>query len=547
MLDTVIIGGGLCGLALARNLHRQGRSVALFEARQRLGGRILSASGAGMVMDLGPTWFWPATQPLMTGLIDELKLASLEQYDDGAMLHLRDPDKKPERVEGKRVHEGARRLAGGMAAMIDALAAELPASLIHFEHILTRLRDRDDHVALEFVAGDDIVEYATRHVALAVPPRLLEQNVRFEPDLEEPVREAMRGAETWMASQAKVMVGYDRPCWRDAGQSGSAFVTHEQAVIGEIFDACNDAGSQAALGGFVALSPELRVSFSIGLPILIANQMEQVFGPALGEGEQHVQDWATEPFTCSALDITSFSVEHADMANPMLRRAQWGGKLHMGGSETAAHGAGYMEGALDAALRIERELNRSLAAMSAVQAAAGHPAPTVDAVLSLNATSLARFAAWVAGQGDVVFDGYRQRLNRSLAMQQTDQLTQRAILEAIEDAFDRALDALEELDFDMSAATVERGRSSLMPELQAPFREFLKSALDDVIAFNRTSCALSNFPDEHRLSKDYERVILRDIAAAWQEFLLSANRLLLAKAGAPSRAARGRGLTNLRP
>ena len=60
MLDTAIVGGGLCGLVLARSLRRQGRVVALFEARPRLGGRILSVTGAssGLAMDLGPTWYW---------------------------------------------------------------------------------------------------------------------------------------------------------------------------------------------------------------------------------------------------------------------------------------------------------------------------------------------------------------------------------------------------------------------------------------------------------------------------------------------------------
>ena len=539
MFDTVIVGGGLCGLVLARNLHRLHRSVALFEARPRLGGRILAAP-AGMAMDLGPTWFWPQTQPLMTRMIEELGLASLAQYDDGAMLHLRDADKKPERVENKRVHEGARRLAGSMSALVDAVAADLPAAVIHLDHMLTRLSDRSDHVELGFVAGDDVVEFATRHVVLALPPRLLAQNVRFEPDLEEPVKEAMRGAETWMAAQAKVVVGYERPVWREAGASGSAFVTHEQAVVGEIFDACDATGSKAALGGFVALSPELRASFRVGLPVLIESQMQQVFGTALGEGEQHFQDWATEPLTCSAADLASFSAEHADKANPMLRRPQWGRKLYLGGSETAGQGAGYLEGALEAARRIERELIRVMAIAPQDDGTSATPA-------TLNDRSFARFAAWVSLQSDVVFDSYRQRLNRSLAMQQTDQLTQRAILESMEDAFDRALDALDGLEFDMSGVTVERGRSSLMPDVQAPFRELLKSALDDVIAFNRTSCALSNFPDEHKLSRDYERVILQDIAAAWQEFLLSANRLLLAKAGTAKAPARERGLTSLRP
>jgi hypothetical protein len=37
--DTVIVGGGLTGLFLAHRLHHSGKSVALFEAREMLGGR----------------------------------------------------------------------------------------------------------------------------------------------------------------------------------------------------------------------------------------------------------------------------------------------------------------------------------------------------------------------------------------------------------------------------------------------------------------------------------------------------------------------------
>ncbi len=72
----------------------------------------------------------------------------------------------------------------------------------------------------------------------------------------------------------------------------------------------------------------------------------------------------------------------------------------------------------------------------------------------------------------------------------------------------------------------------MTPGVQQPFGSLMESILDDVKAFNRTSCALSNFPDEHHLSREYLQVILRDIAAAWLEFSLAANRLLVAKAQA---------------
>jgi monoamine oxidase len=531
MLDTIIVGGGLCGLVLARGLRRQGRDVALFEARQRLGGRIKSVvdAGSGLGIDLGPSWFWPDTQPLLKGLIAELGLAGIPQHDDGSMLHLKDPDKLPERIEGKKVHDGAHRLSGGMAQLVDALAADLPPDLARLNHELTGVSDRGDHVAVTFAAGGDIVEYRARHVILAVPPRLLAERVRFEPELDEATLEAMRSAETWMAAQAKVVIAYDRPFWREAGQSGNAFVTHEQAVIGEIFDACVADAAGAALGGFLALSPQLREDFSAGLPMLMDNQMQQVFGAALDGGEQHYQDWATEAYTCSVLDRTSRQrAEHADVANPMLRRAQWDNKLYLGGSETASSGAGYLEGALDAARRIERALRARYEAAVSISEAA----EISNDAASVNAASLARFGRWVAAQSEATLDGYRNRLNRSLAVQQRDQLTQRAVLESMEEIFDKALLVLEGLTFDMGAVMVERGRSSLMPEVQRPFGDLMQSVLDDVIAFNRTSCALSNFPDEHHLSKEYRQVILRDIAAAWQEFSLSANRLLLARTNA---------------
>jgi monoamine oxidase len=534
MLDTAIVGGGLCGVALARNLLRQGRVVALFEARERLGGRILSVTTAGSAgrVDLGPTWFWPDTQPLITGLVAELGLASIPQHDDGSSLHLKDPDKAPDRIDGRKLHQDARRLTDGMARLIDGMARDVPAGLLHVNHVLTGVSDRGDHVVLTFASADTVIAVEARQVVLAVPPRLLERDVRFTPGLDEATQEAMRSAATWMAAQAKVVFPYARAFWREAGQSGNAFVTHEQAVIGEIFDACDGAPGNAALGGFLALPPELRVNFSVGLPLLMSSQMVQVFGSVLEPAEQHYQDWAHEPFTCSARDRTSPGNEHVTPANPMLRRPQWDGRLYLAGSETAAVGAGYLEGALEVARRVELSLNRGWTKTEACLPDAARPA---GSVASTNATSLARFSQWVADQQDVAFDCYRQRLNQNLAVQQREQLTQRALLESMEELFDNALKMLDELPFEISSTAVERGRSPLTPGIQQPFGILMQSVFDDVIAFNRTSCALSNFPDEHHLSREYRQVILRDIAAAWLEFSLSANRLLLAKASARDR------------
>ncbi len=532
MLDTVIIGGGLCGVALARQLWQQNVSFALYDARERLGGRILSVPCPknGVTVDLGPTWFWPDTQPLITQLVGDLGLTSFLQHDEGPVLHLQEADKNAQPLQNQGVHGGARRVEGGMASLITALMTDLPVAQFHLGHVLTRVRDAGDHVVLTFkaAAGGGELQVPARHAVLAIPPRLVEETISFEPALDEATLEAMRCADTWMAAQAKVVITYDAPHWRKEDKSGNAFVTHEQAVVGEIFDACDAAGTAAALGGFLALPPDQRDAFEAGLPILMTSQMTQVFGGTLeAGGEIYYQDWAHEPFTCSSRDRAAPAAEHSGSANPMLRRPLWAGRLELGGSETAAQGAGYLEGALEAARRIDRSLARGRAGQA--------EAPEAKAGLPVNEASIARFASWVALQNDAAFDSYRIRLNKGLAAQQREQLTQRAMLGAMEEVYEKALGMLAGLDFDLSDVPVEQGRCALMTDVQKPFRNVMQTLLDDVVAFNRTSCALSNFPGEHHLSKDYVQTILRDIAAAWQDFSLAANRTLLAKAKEPPR------------
>jgi len=521
MLDTVIVGGGLCGLALANSLHAQGRSFALYEARERLGGRILSVpcSTAGMAVDLGPTWYWPDTQPRMSRLVAELGLASFPQHDSGAVLRLNEADKKPETMAVDGVHGGAQRVENGMGAVVHALAQRLPADSLHLGYQLFSVRDRGDQVELQFRYGEATVIVRARNVVLAVPPRLLEQHVRFDPPLEPATREAMRSTHTWMADQAKVLVGYDRPFWREAGQSGTAFVMHEQVVLGEVFDACNGAGDKAALGGFFAPSPQFRASVHPAVvPMLVSSQLVQLFDLPAGHGEQHMQDWATEPFTCSTLDLTPPDA-HPEYGNPRLRQRLWNAKLHFGGSETAGYGGGYMEGALEAAARIHRSL--------APERTPG--AQEEGVTTSENDTCLSQFSAWVAAQRATPLDRYRHHLHQHLASQHRDQLTQRALLATVEQIYSEALDVLDALPFDTSGIAVQNGRSDLTPAVLEPFDGFIKNLTDEAVQFNRGSCALSNFPAEHDPAKDYVETISRDLAAAWREFALSANGVLVAK------------------
>ena len=54
--DTIVIGAGVCGLTAARLLQSEGRRVIVLEARDRVGGRVVSDRRYGFATDLGASW-----------------------------------------------------------------------------------------------------------------------------------------------------------------------------------------------------------------------------------------------------------------------------------------------------------------------------------------------------------------------------------------------------------------------------------------------------------------------------------------------------------
>ncbi len=84
-VDVLVVGAGLSGLFAARKLERQGASVLVVEARDRVGGRTWSQKLGDGVFDFGAQWTGPG-QPRMSALVDEFGLTIHPQFHDGRKI-----------------------------------------------------------------------------------------------------------------------------------------------------------------------------------------------------------------------------------------------------------------------------------------------------------------------------------------------------------------------------------------------------------------------------------------------------------------------------
>jgi monoamine oxidase len=361
---VAIVGGGLAGLNAARLLQRAGVDYLLLEARQRLGGRILTVDETGRLaddgFDLGPSWFWPETQPAVGQFAAELDLPAFAQFATGDMVFERDVREGPLRVQGFRQEPQSMRLVGGSAALLRAASRTLPADRLRLGSRVTALSltSRGVQLTVEPSHGERYA-IAAEHVISALPPRVLLTTVSFEPALDARASRLWRDTPTWMAPHAKMFAVYDRPFWRDAGLSGMA-----QSLVGpmaEIHDATSASG-RAAVFGFIGVPARQRAA--LGRAAIVEScvgQLARIFGPDAATPRATLyQDWATEPLTATPLDLTAPGHPH-DGIDDWVGGA-WRQRLILAGSESSPTDAGYLAGAINASrLAVERLTSRAAA------------------------------------------------------------------------------------------------------------------------------------------------------------------------------------------
>ncbi|MDR2998012.1 MAG: FAD-dependent oxidoreductase [Microbacterium sp.] len=123
--DVVIIGAGAAGTTAANRLRQAGLTVAVLEARDRVGGRLWTDVIDGAMLELGGQWVSP-DQDALKETIEELGLETFSRYREGDSVYV-GPDGTLHRFTGEMFPVSAETEAviAEITERLDAMVAEI--------------------------------------------------------------------------------------------------------------------------------------------------------------------------------------------------------------------------------------------------------------------------------------------------------------------------------------------------------------------------------------------------------------------------------------
>lgn len=129
--DTIVVGAGVSGLTAAHLLVEAGRDVVVFEARDRVGGRVSTDRRFGLTTDMGASWIHGITDSPVAAAAEAFGMPTVEFTVGGYQ-----PDSRPIAYygpDGKRLTDAATRafvadIHALDAALVDAVAASDPGA-----------------------------------------------------------------------------------------------------------------------------------------------------------------------------------------------------------------------------------------------------------------------------------------------------------------------------------------------------------------------------------------------------------------------------------
>ncbi len=341
MEQIVIVGGGLSGLTLAYLLEKKNYEITLIEASPRLGGRIQTAIGNfGTPMELGATWFSDAHVQLLT-LLAKLELQKYDQYTKGISVFQTKSFEPPQLFSVPEAENPSYRIVGGTERLIDRLKEELLQTKIILN---TKAEDISiDQNQLMIKTSQSTFRCAKTIICL--PPQLV-SSINLPDEIPSHLLNLLPTVQTWMAGSIKFTVEYERPFWREKGYSGMLY-SHSD-IITEMYDHTNFEENKFGFTGFLnagasSFNQETRKAN-------VLRQLSELFGKESAYPTAYFDKVWNDEFIINGNQTVEFP--HQNNGHPNLQEAYLNERLFICGTETSSTFGGYMEGAIQSAIRV---------------------------------------------------------------------------------------------------------------------------------------------------------------------------------------------------
>lgn len=397
-VDVIIIGAGAAGLAAARVLLAAGRSIAVLEARSRIGGRAFSENGFfDGTIDHGASFIHVESQNPWTAIarrlgfstyidqrrrhlfvdgepaLDEALAAfmaarqeALRQVmavetrgDDwaiSAMLSLDGPfapqaraslapwllgadNDEASALDFARAVSGEDRLVpGGYGNLVQAYGRGVP---VHLETVVTHIDYRGRWVEVTSERGT----LRGRQAIVTLPIGVLAaERVRFDPPLPTDKLRAIDGLP--MALLAKVFLAFDG----DPFHLGDSFYLHQKtATERAALHYCRPNGANhvmAFVGG--SLARDLEAAGEAAASNFVLGPLRDLFGDVIDErflGYRQTR-WGVDPFSLGSYSVArpGFADERGKLADPIDERLLFAGEAAVTDGWAATVAGAYRDG-----------------------------------------------------------------------------------------------------------------------------------------------------------------------------------------------------------
>lgn len=352
-LQVVVVGAGMAGLAAAYELSRAGHEVTVLEARERVGGRVLtlrSPFATGHSAEAGAARI-PPEHELTLGYARHFGMELDRFYpQDGLFLSVRSGERATvppgaflsEWPDFVKIRGGTDRLP---AAFADALGNRVITTAPVTEIVVGTGN------AVGITTSDGGYHLADR--ALVTVPVPLLSTIRFSPPLSAAKAEAMNGGFRYQ-SATRVFVRFRTRFWEDEGLNGWGTTDWAEELWHPTWDV---PGPEGVLLTYVRgeRARELdQLDGDARVARVVAHWEEFLPGVAdhVAGGTSH--SWQSDPWSRAAWAEPT-PTEDAELGSALARPE---GPIHFAG-EHISGARGWMNGALESGLRAAREINGS--------------------------------------------------------------------------------------------------------------------------------------------------------------------------------------------